>query len=50
MSDHAEVEYGTAFGNDYTAHEETYRGFLTLLRVCMAVIVVIVIGMAYFLV
>jgi Bacterial aa3 type cytochrome c oxidase subunit IV len=49
MADHGEVEYATATGNDYPAHEETYRNFITLVKVTMAVVVVIVLGMAYFL-
>jgi|SRR5262249_30635469 len=28
MADHGEVEYATATGNDYEAHEGTYEGFL----------------------
>jgi hypothetical protein len=50
MADHAEVEYATADGNDYPAHEETYRSFVTLVRVVMAAVTVIVILMAIFLV
>jgi hypothetical protein len=49
MADHAEVEYSTATGNDYPAHEQTYRTFITLTKVMMAIIVTIVILMAYFL-
>ncbi len=49
MADHAEVEYATAEGNDYPAHEQTYENFLTLVKVTMTVVVVILIGMAYFL-
>ena len=49
MADHAEVEYATATGNDYPAHEQTYRGFITLVKVMMAVIAAIVILMAIFL-
>jgi hypothetical protein len=49
MADHGELEYATAEGNDYPAHEETYRSFIRLTKVCIAVIVVIVILMAYFL-
>lgn len=30
MADHGEVEYATADGNDYPAHEATYEGFLHL--------------------
>jgi hypothetical protein len=49
MADHGELEYATADGNDYPAHEQTYRSFITLVKVCLAAIVVIVILMAYFL-
>jgi hypothetical protein len=48
MADHGEVEYATATGNDYPAHEQTYNNFITLVKVSMAIIVVILIGMAYF--
>ncbi len=50
MADHGEVEYALADGNDYPAHEQTYENFITLVKVIMAVVVIIVIGMAYFLV
>jgi hypothetical protein len=30
MADHGEVQYATAKGNDYPAHEATYSGFLHL--------------------
>jgi hypothetical protein len=49
MADHAEVEYATAMGNDYPAHEQTYRNFITLVKVSLAIIVVILLLMAYFL-
>jgi len=49
MADHGEVEYATATGNDYPAHEQTYENFITLVKVTMAIVIVIVIGMAYFL-
>jgi hypothetical protein len=49
MADHGELEYATADGNDYPAHEQAYRSFITMVKVCLAVIVVIVILMAYFL-
>ena len=49
MADHGEVEYALATGNDYPAHEEAYRGFITLVKVMLTVVVIIVIGMAYFL-
>jgi hypothetical protein len=50
MADHAEVEYAVATGNDYAAHEQTYRGFVTLVKWSIGVIAVILILMAYFLV
>lgn len=50
MADHGEVEYALANGNDYPAHEQTYENFITLVKVVMAAVVIIVIGMAYFLV
>jgi len=50
MADHGEVEYATATGNDYAAHEQTYRSFITMVKVMTAVVVLIVILMAYFLV
>jgi len=49
MSDHSEVEYALATGNDYPAHEQTYENFITLVKVSLAIIVIILIGMAYFL-
>ena len=49
MSDHGEVQYATADGNDYAAHEQTYHSFITLVRTILIVVVVILIGMAYFL-
>ncbi len=50
MADHRELEYATATGNDYAAHEQTYRNFVTLVKVVLGVVVVILILMAYFLV
>jgi aa3 type cytochrome c oxidase subunit IV len=49
MATHAEVQYATATGNDYPAHEQMYRNFVTLVKVSLAVIVVILILMGYFL-
>jgi len=49
MADHADVEYTTATGNDLAAHEQTYRNFVTLVKTALAVVVVIVILMAFFL-
>jgi Bacterial aa3 type cytochrome c oxidase subunit IV len=50
MADHGEVEYATAAGMDYPAHEQTYRSFVTLVKGVLAAVVVILILMAYFLV
>jgi hypothetical protein len=50
MADHADVEYATATGNDLAAHEQTYRNFITLVKTGLAIVVVIVILMAFFLV
>jgi hypothetical protein len=49
MADHADVEYATATGNDLAAHEQTYRNFVTLVKTGLAVVIVIVILMAFFL-
>ena len=49
MADHGELEYAAAMGNDYPAHEQTYRSFVTLVMVCVAVVAIIVSLMAYFL-
>jgi hypothetical protein len=49
MADHGELEYATAEGNDYAAHEQTYRSFVTLVKVSVVVVAIIVILMAYFL-
>jgi len=49
MADHGELEYATATGNDYPAHEQTYRSFVTLVKTAVAVVTVIVILMAIFL-
>lgn len=49
MADHGEVEYATATGNDYAAHEQTYKNFITLVKVVMAIVVTIVVLMAIFL-
>ena len=49
MADHGEVEYATAEGNDYAAHEHTYENFIKLVKVVMTFVVIILVGMAYFL-
>jgi hypothetical protein len=49
MAAHDTPEYSTAQGNDYAAHEQTYLGFLALVKWSVIVIAIILIGMAYFL-
>ena len=50
MADHSEVAYTTADGNDYKAHEETYEGFILLVKYGSIAIAIILALMAYFLV
>ena len=49
MAEHNEVAYTTAEGNDYQAHEQTYEGFLTLVKCGIAAVVFVVSMMAIFL-
>jgi len=49
MSDHNEVAYTTADGNDYPAHEQTYEGFIKLVKYGSATVIFIVAMMAIFL-
>ncbi|MCC8983078.1 aa3-type cytochrome c oxidase subunit IV [Bradyrhizobium acaciae] len=50
MADHSEVAYTTADGNDYVAHEQTYEGFLILVKYGTISVAIILALMAYFLV
>jgi len=50
MADHGEVEYAAAEGMDYPAHEKMYHSFVTLVKTGIAVVVVILVLMAIFLV
>jgi hypothetical protein len=50
MSDHSEIAYTTADGNDYIAHEQTYEGFLALVKYGIIGVVAIVLLMYIFLV
>jgi hypothetical protein len=50
MAAHGTQEYSVAEGNDYPAHEQTYLNFLALVKWGIIIIVLILIGMAYFLV
>jgi hypothetical protein len=49
MADHNEVAYTAADGNDYQAHEQTYEGFVTLVKYGTATVALILILMAIFL-
>ena len=49
MADHSEVAYTTADGNDYIAHEQTYEGFIKLVKFGTAGVALILILMAIFL-
>lgn len=46
MADHGEVEYATATGNDYPAHEQTYEGFIQFAVVAICHIINIVLALA----
>ena len=50
MAAHDTPEYSVAEGNDYAAHEQTYLNFISLVKWGMAIVILIVVGMAYFLV
>ena len=50
MAAHDTPEYSVAEGNDYAAHEQTYENFITLVKWGMGIVILIVVGMAYFLV
>jgi hypothetical protein len=49
MADHGTVEYATAPGNDYPAHEQTYVSFLKVVKWGVISIVILLALMAYFL-
>ncbi len=49
MADHGEVQYATATGNDYAAHESTYRGFVRFAKWAVAAVAIVLILMAIFL-
>jgi hypothetical protein len=49
MAAHGIPEYGVAEGNDYPAHEQTYLTFLSLVKWAVGFLVILLIGMAYFL-
>jgi Bacterial aa3 type cytochrome c oxidase subunit IV len=49
MADHSEVAYTTADGNDYIAHEQTYEGFIKLVKYGTLTVAIILALMAFFL-
>ncbi len=49
MAQHSEVAYTTADGNDYVAHEQTYEGFIKLVKYGTAAVILILVLMAIFL-
>jgi hypothetical protein len=49
MEEHNEVAYTTADGNDYPAHEETYEGFVKLVKYGTGAVIFILAMMAIFL-
>jgi hypothetical protein len=49
MADHSEVAYTTADGNDYEAQEQTYEGFIMLVKYGTGAVIVILALMAIFL-
>ena len=46
MADHGTVEYATATGNDYPAHENTYERFIHFTFVGILYVVTILFGLA----
>ena len=49
MAEHSEVAYTTADGNDYPAHEQTYEGFIMLVKYGSVTVAIILALMAFFL-
>ncbi len=49
MASHGEVAYTTADGNDYAAHEQTYEGFLALVKYGSIAVIAVLTLMALFL-
>src|ERR1700685_2546640 len=46
MADHGEVEYATATGNDYPAHEQTYETFVHIAAIGVCHVISILLGLA----
>ncbi len=49
MAEHGKAEYATAEGNDYAAHENTYRVFIKLTKYAIVALVILLLLMAYYL-
>ncbi len=49
MAEHAVAHTGGATAMDYAEHERTYRGFVRFVKIATSVVVLILIGMAIFL-
>jgi hypothetical protein len=49
MAEHNEVAYTTAEGNDYPAHEQTYEGFIMLVKYGSLAVIFILVMMFIFL-
>jgi Bacterial aa3 type cytochrome c oxidase subunit IV len=45
MADHGSVEYSTATGNDYPAHEQTYETFLQFTYVGILYVITVLFGL-----
>jgi hypothetical protein len=45
MADHGTVEYATATGNDYPAHENTYESFINFTVVGILHVITILLGL-----
>ena len=45
MADHATVEYATAPGNDYPAHEATYESFIFMVLIGIICVINICLGL-----
>ena len=46
MADHGTVEYATATGNDYPAHENTYERFIQFTFVALIYVINLLLGLA----
>jgi Ni,Fe-hydrogenase I cytochrome b subunit len=49
MAEHSGIAYSSADGNDYIAHEQTYQGFIRLVKFSAAAAATVLALMAIFL-